>query len=414
MIRWLRAALFGTYFGFLSLALIGSLQQIFSLLSAGKLFASVENDNLTFSDFIYFYLAGHIAHSPDAHAIYDPAVQLKWLNQLLAPISLSKPFYNQHVPFEFVLWIPAAMLPLSQSYVVWLILCVLAGLSSLALLLISAKRFSKFQIALVLFAVCASFPSMMSLRMGQQAYVFLTLECLFFWAFLARRDIAAGVTLALVSMKPHYCLFFAIPALADKRWKLLLAAAGTELALLALAGLVLGWENVLGYPSLLLHAEQAPNLLGVDAHKMVSFRGIATLFLPRSLALYAGLAVMALGLLITFVVWKRAVKSNLIDLRVPMSLTILLCLVTSAHTHSYDLLLLAVLALTLPGERNETWQTGTSYKIWCWIIYLYPVTSYLILSLLKIWLPLPFIATFLLNVVLIFAGLTCFRRALAK
>jgi hypothetical protein len=194
----------------------------------------------------------------------------------------------------------------------------------------------------------------------------------------------------------------------------LLAAAGTELALLALAGLVLGWENVLGYPSLLLHAEQAPNLLGVDAHKMVSFRGIATLFLPRSLALYAGLAVMALGLLITFVVWKRAVKSNLIDLRVPMSLTILLCLVTSAHTHSYDLLLLAVLALTLPGERNETWQTGTSYKIWCWIIYLYPVTSYLILSLLKIWLPLPFIATFLLNVVLIFAGLTCFRRALAK
>lgn len=249
---------------------------------------------------------------------------------------------------------------------------------------------------------------MMSLRMGQQSYIYLILESLFFWALLKRRELLAGIALAFVSMKPHYCLFLACSALAQKRWKLIAAAATTELLLLTAAALVLGWQNVIGYPAMLMHAEQTTAFLGVEAQKMVSFRGLATVLFGTQFSLHASMFVMAIGLVCTLVLWKRAQIKGLTDLSWPIALTVLLSLVTSPHTHVYDLVLMGIVAIALPAIRGSAGALpGTFFR---YILFAYPIITYLVLFLLNIYLPLPFITLFFLNTALLITGFRLFKE----
>lgn len=407
-----RVAVNALYIGLLSALLLGSCEQIFHMFKAGNLLVSAHSGNLTFADFLLYYMRSRIAFSVDAHHIYDPAVQLKWFNAMIAPAHIDLPIYNVYVPFVFVLWRPLSVWSPATAYVIWAAVGLAGGLCALLLLLRKAGTLSPMQQGLVLLAAAASFPGMMSLRMGQQSWFLLALECLFFWSWLSRRDIIAGGALSLLTFKPHYALFLAIPALAGRRYRLLLSAVLIELILLLLAVATIGWENVISYPAVLLRGEGTPDSLNeFGMRTMVSIRGISSCFLPEWLSVRIGLVAMAGGLAGAACLWIKAMRNPLLDKRFAIGLTLLICLLASPHTFSYDLLMLAPLAITLPvvGLPAAARLRPVVYRVWCLLIIAYPLVSWCVLSLAPIAIYLPFQSMFLLNAVLLATGVACLR-----
>jgi hypothetical protein len=395
------------YVAVLCIFLSGSYQLIAGLLAQKELFVSISNGHLAFSDFVLFYLAGKMTLSPDAHNVYDPQTQLAWFNQLLAPWHLDKPFYFQDMPFVFPLMTPLAHLPMQNAFFVWLAVCIPFGLAALYLILSRETKLSRLQKLAVLLGVLASFPALTNIRMGQQAWFLLAFECLYFCALFAKRDIAAGVALACTSFKPHYSLFFLIPALALKRWKLIASAAIFELGLCILAGITIGWQNVFSYPQILMHAESTKDFLGVASSKMISIRGITSLLLPQEIAVPLCFLVMILALVGSYFLWQKLIAQKQ-DLKFATCLTVLLCLVASPHSHAYDLPLLAILAITLPTtDIMAANKLKLNYlRAWCLLLISYPLISWCLPMLASINLSLPFALFFVLNLTLLALGLT--------
>jgi len=402
------------YLALLVAFLIGAIGNIAELFGKKMYFSSVINDHLTFSDFVLFYMCGKMALSADAHHVYEPAVQLKWFNQLLS-LNLSRPFYAQYMPLVFLFWAPLALLPMAQAYIVWAFGSVLVTLSSMTMAIRAAGRTSAVRIGAVLLAIMGGFPAMLSLRMGQQAFLLVSFESWFVWGWFQKLDILSGAALACLSFKPHYCLFFAIPALVGRRWKLLIAAAVFEIILLIMAGMMIGWSNVLNYPAIVLYADNTGEYLGVNAPIMVSIRGLATVLLPQALAYRIGFIAMVLGMLTMAFVWRRTlVSGSKVAARFAICLTVVMCLVTSPHSHAYDLLMLGILAITLPNAPilSIFRLQPLSWRIWCIIVYLYPLWSWAAFMLCPLSISAPSIAFFLTNVALLVTGSSCLKLAL--
>jgi len=367
------------YLTILVLLLCGAAEYLAGTLRAGKMFAWVDATSYSFSDFVHFYQCGQLTLSADHNRVYDPGVQLEWFNRLFTNYRWSQPHFIQYVPFVFPLCVPLTLLPMAQSFVVWAALSLAGGLIALYLLCRRAGQLSRLTAAAIMLGATASWPSALTIRIGQQSWLLTALFALYCLSWLRRRDITAGIMLALTSFKPHYTLFLAVPALAGGRFRLLAAAAATEAALLALAGLTIGWQNVLSYPSIVMHADASRSFLGVHPEKMVCIRGLLDALLPHESVLPASLAVMCLALAAAAVGWRKAVGQDARRARLGLALIILSALFFSPHTHFYDYLVLGVAAaLTLRSAsapalaRERPWPRAS----WGLLLYLYPAFTW--------------------------------------
>jgi len=425
--RWLALGLKAAYLSVLCVFLLASVQFILDLFRRHELMVNYHGDQLEFSDFLAFYMLGQIAVGPDAHRLYEPATQLAYFNRLLAPYSVDKPFFAECVPFVSVLMIPFTWLRPENAYLMWLGLTVVFGMGALFLWLRRERSLNLLQVGTVLLATAASFPGLLSLRMGQQGWNVMGLVSLFWWGFCSGKDFMAALGLALLSFKPQYVFFFAIAALVSRRWKLMLWAILIEAILLCVSGTVVGWQNVLLYPQMVLHADTTSDYYGVNEHKMVSMRVLTTLLLPRQSALLAALVIMLVGLLATSLIWWKTVRARLTsgyEQRWAIALTVILCLICSPHAHCYDLMMLAALAFTLAPQAGKqqplslppAGRDGTAsrlppfaYSWWCICLCLYPVATWVVLLGAAIGNSVPFLAILLVNCLMF-----CFALALWK
>ena len=351
-----------------------------------------------FTDTAIYYLAGKIACSPSRHLIYDPAVQLEEFNRLIAPAHSDKVYFCQSPPFFFVFMIPFALLPFQVYLIVWGFLSIVAGFGGLALLSRKIAGFTAMETTVLLLSTIVSFPAWIALLVGQTTWFVVALFSLFSWSLLKHRDTICGITIAATTFKPQYLPFLLIPALAAKRWKALATLAVTESLFLLLSGLVVGWKNVLEYPSILFQAESSPKFAGVWPQFMVSLRGFLSNFIGQSTVLMVAGGIMVLGILLVFWLWHSANNKGEQQARFAMSLTIVTALLASSHTHVYDLMLLAIPAvLTLKTSQTAQGDTLNTqpehpartpakaapacFALWSIILVGYPFISWLIVLL---------------------------------
>src|SRR5271154_2454257 len=66
-------------------------------------------------DFADFYIGARIVHDGRGHELYDLAVQ----KQYLARYSGREGIYFNHPPFEALIYLPFAVLPLGWAYALW-------------------------------------------------------------------------------------------------------------------------------------------------------------------------------------------------------------------------------------------------------------------------------------------------------
>jgi len=303
-------------------------------------------------DFVKFYAIGKLCRSADRAKLYDAQVQNAYIKSVLDQRDLHADQLGQYTPQFCLAMAPLSLLPINLSYGLWMIATLTIFVGSLRALSDSVKvsdgrRCSLYFYALVLAAPAAIF----NILLGQAGFLSAGLFALFWLAFLRGSPIATGIALASFVLKPQYLPFLAFTCLADRRDKTLWIAAGAALALTAGTVAVLGWQALLAYPRFLHDCEFGlTTVKGLEAQAMIGWRGLLSLWLPQSAIAWTIAPVTLLGACACYLAWRESAQGS--RQSQAMSVLSITCigLLTSAHTHIYDLLLLAApLALLFPS-----------------------------------------------------------------
>jgi hypothetical protein len=319
---------------FIFLALIFAL----AAFAATRVAASLQG-----TDFPDFYCAARMLAEGHGHQLYDAELQRQYQARYAGRVGT----LYIHPPFEALLYLAMAWLPLRYAYLLW-------SLLNLAFLTVAARRLARELVLsrdwLVWFAASLTFvPVLLCLLQGQDSLLLLLLVVLAFVALRRDRAFVAGCWLALGLFKFHLVLPLALVlVLTQNRNARSALAKGFTLVALALAGLsaaISGWSVFLVYPKFLLHLKAQP-FAGIVPQAMANFRGLVYFFLhaDQSTAAIAMLSILSAAALIkTLLDWKKQSEFDL-----AFANTVVFALVVSYHLNPHDLsLLLLPIALVL-------------------------------------------------------------------
>jgi hypothetical protein len=333
----------------------------------------VKQDPLRFIDFNKYYTCGLMTLSGDRAYIYDPAVQQRWLEFLLLPVVAAEVTPLPFPPNLFVGMVPWTLFERAPSWAIWGFGSLL---SALVAPLIVARKNDKLPALLCGLGVLASAPFWRCFVLGQLTAFVLLLVCVYFWAFREKRDVIAGMALAMLTVKPQYAVFLATPAIALRRWRLL-GIALTVCFFEVISALIIFGFNVFGDYGRLLYRLQTDPAATWTAAEMINMRGLLAHLLPLPLVGPIASAFMALTIVIIVVLMFHNLRRGDRYAEWAMSLSVCAALFANPHTNFYDAILLAApFALTVSSNAKNASATA---QAWRWILLLYPLISWFII-----------------------------------
>jgi hypothetical protein len=346
-----------------------------------EFFVTVKGGVATVQAYIDAYVTGKIASSDVSHKPYDINVQRDWTNRVIAPLHVDHVMIDEELPIIYVLMTPFSMLPLEASFYAWTFCSVIFVVIGLTLILYFQRRWDINLTTIYLLGVFASLPALINLRYGQFAFYLLGAASCFYYFWRKKRDIPAAFFLALSSLKPNLAIFLALPAVAQRRYKLLLCAAGVELMMLFITGMMIGWQAVIDYSKTILSIETTSENMGVFPEKMVSLRAVFSSFLSRQDALTASIATYFVAAAVLLYLWWKCKKDQEQKQDWLFALAVVALLVFSPHIHIYDCTLLALAAavtLKSPNPFASLNGNGSEQQLWCRTLCFYPLLSWIV------------------------------------
>jgi hypothetical protein len=316
--------------------------------SLAAFFGTRFSGSLQGSDFPDFYCAARMLAEGHGHQLYDADAQRQYQARYAARVGT----LYIHPPFETVLYLAVAWLPLKRAYLLW-------SLLNLVFLAVAARRLAKEALlpwdwSVFLAASLTFVPVLLCLQQGQDSVLLLLLVVLAFTALRRERAFAAGCWLGFGLFKFQIMLpLVLVLVLTQNRTTRNGFAKGFGLIALALAGLsaaISGWSVFTVYPEFLLHLQAQP-FAGVIPQAMANFRGLTHFFFrsEQSSGAVAAVTILSAAALIKALsAWKHArVRSRSepsaatqpeFDLAFPN--TVLFALLVSYHLNPHDLSLL--------------------------------------------------------------------------
>ena len=313
-------------------------------------------DSLPGTDFPDFYCAARMLAEGHGRQLYDAAVQRQYQARYAGRVGT----LYIHPPFEAVLYVAVAWLPLRRAYLLW-------SLLSLAFLVAGVRRLANEALLpwdwrLGLAASLTFVPALLCFVQGQDSLLLLLLVVLAFTALRRGRAFAAGCWLGLGLFKFQLVLpLLLVLVLIRGRSSRTGLAKGFGLVALALAGLsaaISGWTVFTAYPRFLAHLPTQP-FAGITPQVMSNFRGLTYFFFHRDQSPWAIAAVSILSvaaLIKTLTYWQHArlathpgpVAARRDKFDLAFANTVLFALLVSYHLNPHDLsLLLLPMALLL-------------------------------------------------------------------
>ncbi|MGA8491040.1 MAG: glycosyltransferase family 87 protein [Terriglobales bacterium] len=250
--------------------------------------AQIEN-----SDFVNFYVGALIVHSGDGAKLYQQETQRAVLRSVLGRDSIQ---YFLHPPFEAAALAPLASLSFERAFVVWTAINV-AVLALLPLVLMPCIPLVTQRPYVVLIGFFF-LPVLVALTLGQDSITLLFIVSLAYSLAHKKMDVAAGLVLALTSIKFQYLILLIPLLLMSRKWRVVggicLGCAGLGV----ISAYTIGWRgcsNYFGFVRVIdtLAGPGAPN-----PALMVNVRGFlaGTGWAPHSLPYDAIGAAVLLGL----------------------------------------------------------------------------------------------------------------------
>jgi hypothetical protein len=318
------------------------------LFSLAALVGARFSQSLQGTDFPDFYCAARMLAEGHGHQLYDADLQRQYQARYAGRVGT----LYIHPPFEAVLYLAVAWLPLRTAYLLWFLL-------NLAFLGFGLHRLSKEALVpwdwrVLLVASLTFVPVLLCLQQGQDS-LFLLLVAIFAFAALRRgRFFTAGCWLGIGLFKFQVvlplALVFILTQRGEARKQLAKGFSLSALALTALSAGISGWSVFTAYPRFLLHLHEQP-FAGIVPRAMANFRGLAFFFFrgDQSYWTVAGVTILCTAALVqTLVVWKHALRASHSrsavvtagDFDLAFANTMLFALLVSYHLNPHDLSLL--------------------------------------------------------------------------
>ena len=316
------------------------------------------------TDFPDFYCAARLLAAGHGHQLYDPGLQRQYQARYTGRVGT----LYIHPPFEAVLYLAIAWLPLHYACLLW-------SLLNLVFLGIAGRRLAREMLPwdwrLLLAASLTFAPTLLCFLQGQDSLLLLLLIVLAFTALRSGRGFAAGCWLGLGLFKFQLALPLALVLVVTQtrnvRTGLLKGFGLVALALAGLSATISGWSVFLIYPKFLLHLKAQP-FAGVVPQAMANFRGLTYLLVRSEQSPGAVIALLipcAAALTMTLKGWKETGRNqagsnnNKINNKkegfdLAFANTVLFALLVSYHLNPHDLsLLLLPIALLLHSEFTQ-------------------------------------------------------------
>jgi Glycosyltransferase family 87 len=316
-----------------------------------------------YGDFASFYTAGKILRQHEGKRLYDP--HLAWsMQQEFAPrVEIRRgPLPYIRPPFEALLFLPFAYLSYPAAYAVWtaLKICLLLLIAFLLESGIAGRSPSLPGTLFRWLVSLAYFPVAFDLRQGQDAALLLLIFCLALQFLENGSDFRAGIFLGLGLFKFTLTMPLLLVFLVRRKFRFVSGFFSAAAVLLGLSVMVSGWSTVLAYPEYLWTLKAtAPGLTTVRL--MPNLRGLFAAFGVeggRTNWVLGGVAILAL--IRSARIWDFGESHRRLYFRAGFSLAIVVALVTSYYSSSYDLSLLLIPILTLGPRLFEEKRLGST------------------------------------------------------
>lgn len=330
------------------------------------------SDTLRGTDFPDFYCAARMLLDGHGSQLYDADLQRQYQAAYAGRVGT----LYIHPPFEAVVYILVAWLPLRRAYLLWSFL-------NLALVAVVTRRLSRDALApwdwcLLLAASITFVPLLLCLIQGQDSLVLLSLVVLAFMDLRRRRGFAAGCWIGLALFKFQLVLpLVLVLLLTQPKGSKIGLTKGFSLIGLALMGLsaaISGWAVFAAYPKFLADLQAQP-FAGIVPQAMANFRGLTYMVFHRDQSLWSVAAVTILSaaaLLLTLTRWKRAglgspsgsTNTSQAEFDAAFASTVLFSLLVSYHLNPHDLSLLLLPMSVLLHRRFDGTRVFASRGKW--------------------------------------------------
>lgn len=309
------------------------------------------SSSLQGTDFPDFYCAARIVLDGRGDRIYDTALQYRYQAQYAGRIGT----LYIHPPFEAMIYLSVAWLPLRYAYVLWSVLNLL--LVGIAARVLSQSALATWDWRILSVLALTFVPLLLCLVQGQDSILLFLLVVLAYSALRSGRNLAAGFWLALGLFKFQIVLSVVLVLLLSRdirRRALATGFAAVGLALMGLSAAISGWSVFRAYPEFLVHLP-SQRFAGIVPNAMPDFRGLVYALFHRDQSPW-GIAVLSIlsatALIAAIHSWKQSSAASSLDaharLDLAFSTTVLFALLASYHLNPHDLtLLLLPTALTL-------------------------------------------------------------------
>ncbi|HEY9718934.1 MAG TPA: glycosyltransferase family 87 protein [Trichormus sp.] len=306
------------------------------------------------NDFVVNYMAGKMSLiCNQSHiSIYDPDLERKYIDEIIAPVKQEATFYAEYPPTFFLVNTPLALLDARTAYLVYCGICLILILTSLYILS-KAPGFTVLNWVAFVTAVLSSFPAWQNVRLGQALLIFFPLAVLCFWSLERKRYVLAGLLAGLLTIKGQYLPAIGLIGLFVGGYRYFFSALLSVAIAVVVSGLHLGWDNVMAYPhALLVVADSNQGVVGAAPEHMENLRGLLVQLTGQDghAVHLTYWIVFLLTLCLIVYLWAFAykrVKQSPFAFRAYASLTIVLTLLSSPHSHGPDYIFLALPAVWL-------------------------------------------------------------------
>ena len=369
------------------------------------------------NDFMFLYVLARIVTSPQYKQIYDADLQLAISNEILAPLHEDTPFCFPYPPYAFMFCAPLGFMPFHLAYRVHQIVTLLFGAGIFVWLYKKVTEWSAGQLLVLLQSALIAFPVFLGVTGGQYHLFFFALFALFFYGLASKKELPAGVGLALSSMKLQYAPMFGLILLMNRKWKAIGACFATLALLLVASGLWFGFDNIVNYPKILLFTETSKTLTGIYPENHICIRGLFLRIMPEKLA-HTSTTLMYIGALAGCAwMWLKGRGKGDLVFGWGLAIATLANLVFALHVQFQDCLYLALaIPFTINGAQREMMRMNVLqhgafwYRAWCVMLAAFPFTSWLqpMFDISKYGRTL----ILALNMILLFIAIWCWKIAM--
>jgi hypothetical protein len=344
-------------------------------------------------DFVLYHSAARIVSDGKGSQLYDLGLQREYQKgSRVAPQTRDLPF--NHLPYELLPLLPLANFSFTAAHLVWALVNFFLLVVTLVRLLPFVEASQRKLSCLMLFAF---FPTLTTLKMGQDSVLTIYLLTEIFISLKNRRYSLAGSLLALGLYKPQFFLPIAALLLCRRQWSAVIGFALTALGLLMLSLVMVGPQGLMGLLALWLPMIDRGNVVWPEL--MLNLRGLAHMILSLAgMSAATNLVTLFLSMAVFWLTlrhWPKDIGAPDWPFNLRFALAVVMTALVSFHLYSYDGTLLALPLILMLNHFLETRQPSTTTQrvfLTLLIAMFLPVVPNILLSeaILAWWaLPIP-------------------------